>query len=280
MSLTHSIVQKLLSTPKFLGRDFLIENLPKIFISKPKGKTILQTKFGFKIQIDPTFDKNIENVIYQRGVYELGTVSVLQQFLNKGDVFVDVGANIGFLSLVGCSTVESAGKVYAFEPVPNTFNILKINKELNGFNQLVLNQFALGNETKTVEIFNEKENRGGASILNHINSEGIKIDVKRLDELNIKEKINTIKIDVEGFEFEVLKGAEKTIKKDKPNLIIEYSLERENSSQNNEIYDWLIQLGFYKIYKLKLGKERKSELIEIKTLADLPQHDNIFCIVN
>jgi len=278
MSLIHSVVQKLLSAPKFIGRDFLIENLPKIFISKAKGKVVLQTKFGFKIQIDPTFDKNIENVIYQRGVYELGTVSVLQQFLNKGDVFVDVGANIGFLSLLGCSKVGDTGKVYAFEPVPSTFDILKTNKTLNGFNQLRLNQFALGNDTKTVEIYNEKENRGGASILNHINSEGIQINVKRLDELGIKEKINTIKIDVEGFEFEVLKGAEQTIKKNKPNLIIEYSLERENSAQSNAIYDWLIQLGFYKIYKLKFGKERKSELIEIKSLADLPQHDNIFCV--
>jgi FkbM family methyltransferase len=280
MSLTHSIVQKLLSTPKFLGRDFLIENLPKIFISKPKGKTVLQTNFGFKIQIDPVFDKNIENVIYQRGVYELGTLDVLQSFLNEGDVFVDVGANIGFLSLAACAKVKGNGKVYAFEPVPSTYNILKTNKSINGFDQLQLNQFALGNEEAEVMIFNENENRGGASIINNTKSKGIKILLKRLDDLNIRETINAIKIDVEGFEFEVLKGAEQTIKRDKPNLIIEYSLERENSAKNNEIYDWLIHLGFYKIYKLKLGKERKSELIEIKTLSDLPQHDNIFCIAN
>jgi len=161
MSVIHTIVQKLLSSPKFLGRDFLIEKLPLWFIPKATKKNVVQTRFGFKIYIDPVFDKNIENVIYQRGVYELGTVSFLQSFLNKGGVFVDVGANIGFLSLVASAKVGSLGKIYAYEPVPTTYEILKLNKELNQFTQLKLNQFALGDKEEDVTIFNELENRGG-----------------------------------------------------------------------------------------------------------------------
>ena len=280
MSITHQLVQKLLSAPKFMGRDFLIEKLPQLFIPKAKGKVIVDTNFGFKIELDPLFDKNIENIIYKRGVYELGTVSILQKLLNKGDVFVDVGANIGFLSLVASAKVGHSGRVYAFEPVPSTFEILKTNKQINNFEQLCLNQFALGNKNENLKIFNEKNNRGGASIINHTQSQGITISVKKLDDLNIKEKINVIKIDVEGFEFEVLKGAEKTIKKDKPNLIIEHCVEINNSANENEIYNWIKDLGYYKIYKLKFGKERQSELVEIISINDLPQHDNIFCIAH
>ena len=96
--------------------------------------------------------------------------------------------------------------------------------------------------------------------------------------MNIKETIDLIKIDVEGFEFEVLKGAIDTIKKDKPNLIIEYSNTRINTAKDNEIYEWIKALGFYKKKKLKWGKERKSSLIEIVSKNELPTHDNIFCI--
>jgi FkbM family methyltransferase len=279
MSLTHKIIQTLLSAPKFSGRDYLIEKLPNWFIKPAKGKVVLSTIFGFKINLDPVFDKNIENVIYERGVYEQGTVSVLQDFLQVGDTFVDVGANIGWLSLVGAKKAGVNGKVYAFEPVPTTFNILKSNKELNQFSQIELNQFALGNKEEVLTIYPEKENRGGASILNHQSGNGVKIEVKKLDNFNINSKINVIKIDVEGFELDVLKGALEAIKKDKPKLIIEHSIDRNNTAEQFEIYNWLLDLGIYKIYKLKNGKERKSELIEIKSNQDLPDHDNIFCIV-
>ncbi len=277
MSLTHRIIQKLLSSPKFLGRDFLIVNLPKCFIRKPKETEIVQTNFGFKIKVNPIFDKNIENLIYQRGVYELGTVSVLQDFLTAGDVFVDVGANIGFLSLVGAKAVGKTGKVYCFEPVPSTYTILEENKRINNFQQMELHQFALGNKTEKVQIYAEDENRGGASIVNHVSEKGIKIEVKKLEKINLSDKINVIKIDVEGLELDVLKGAEKILRKDQPKLIIEYSVDRNNSGEENELYHWLNNLGLYRIYKLKNGKERKSKLVEILSIADLPLHDNIFC---
>lgn len=280
MSLTHKIIQTLLSAPKFPGRDYLIEKLPKWFIKPATGKVVVATRFGFKINLDPIFDKNIENVIYERGVYEQGTVSVLQDFLKAGDTFVDVGANIGWLSLVGADRVAKNGKVYAFEPVPTTFDILKSNKKLNEFSQIELNQFALGNKEETLTIYPEKENRGGASILNHHSEKGVDIEVKKLDNLIINSTINVIKIDVEGFELDVLKGAIETIKKDNPKLIIEHSIDRNNTAEQFEIYNWLLDLGIYKIYKLMNGKERKSQLVEIKSKQDLPEHDNIFCVPN
>ncbi|MFK8036859.1 MAG: FkbM family methyltransferase [Crocinitomicaceae bacterium] len=267
-----------MKAPKFIGRDFLIEQLPKWFIRPAKGKVVLKTIYGFKIELDPSFDKNIENVIYNRGVYEQGTVSVLQDFLEPDDTFVDAGANIGFLSLVAAKAVGELGHVHAFEPFPSTFEILERNKSLNNFNRIVTYPFALGNETCSKEIYTENENRGGASLVNHISDSGTTIDIKRLDDLEFRTPIKVLKIDVEGFEFEVLKGAEETIRKDMPKLIIEYSVDRNNTIASKKMYTWLQDLPHYKFYKLNNGKERKGKLVELLTEKDLPEHDNIFCI--
>jgi FkbM family methyltransferase len=243
MRFIHWIVQSLLGSPKFPGRDFFIEKLPQWFLKKPSGSTVIKTRFGFKIKIDPTFDKNIENVIYERGVYELGTVSVLQKFLKEGNTFIDVGANIGFLSLAGAAVVGKEGKVIAFEPQPETFQLLEENVKMNSFSQIQLNQFALGEEEGEAIIYSEEENRGGASITNKRSEKGVSIQLNRLDDIELGSKVDMIKIDVEGFEWEVLKGARQTILRDKPILIVEYSSDRENSGNSTDMYRWIMDLG-------------------------------------
>lgn len=279
MKLVHSLVQFLLSVPKFPGRDYLIERLPKWFIRTPTGEAIVRTRFGFNIKVDPLFDKNIENVIYERGVYELGTVSLIRQLLKEGDVFIDVGANIGFLSMVAAVTVGKKGEVLAFEPVPSTYDLLVANRELNGFSQLQTFCIGVGSKSETVTIQTEEQNRGGASIVNKHGGSGIKIQVKKLDELITSSPVSLVKIDVEGYEFEVLKGAEELLKRDRPALIVEYSSNRENSVDSLKMFKWIQELGIYDFYKLKRGKERKSSLVKIITkTGGLPEHDNIICI--
>lgn len=279
MSFTHKTVQFLLRSRKFPGRDYLIEKIPSWLIKPTQGTTVVNTNFGFQIKIDPSFDANIENVIYQRGVYEYGTIDFIQHSLRVGDVFVDVGANIGFLSLAAAAKVGKSGKVFAFEPMPSTHQLLEENKNLNAFEQLVVVPKALGNEIKKATIYSEHQNRGGASIVNQRSEKGVEIEVTRLDEFDFGSKINMLKIDVEGYEWEVLKGAVNTLKRDKPILILEYSEGRENIGNSNEMIQWLKELNIYSIYRLSQGKERPSRLLPIisKTVG-LPQHDNIFCL--
>lgn len=88
-------------------------------------------------------------------------------------------------------------------------------------------------------------------------------------------------MDVEGFELEVLKGGIELIKEQLPILIIEVSEQRENESgvSPKEIVDFVKTLGDYKFFKQKGTKERKSKLIEILSDSELPEHDNIICIL-
>jgi FkbM family methyltransferase len=277
MKLLHAFVQLLLRSPKFPGRDYLIEKMPLWFLKKAKGPTVVQTRFGFKILVDPIFDKNIENVIYERGVYEQGTISILQSRLKTGHTFIDVGANIGFLSLTAASIVGNEGSVIAFEPHPKTFSLLSENAHLNGFSQIKLNQKGVGAINETVTIYSEDKNRGGASITNKRSDKGTTIQVERLDDLYSGE-VDMIKIDVEGYEMNVLLGAEQLIRNSHPILIVEFSTDRNNVTSGLEMYEWIQKLGIYSFYKLEHGKERKSKLISISKTEDLPRHDNLICI--
>lgn len=279
MSLLHTTIQKLLKAPKFPGRDYLIEKLPKWFLKPAKGPVTVKTRFGFAIQLDPVFDKNIENIIYERGVYEQGTTEYIRETLKGGGCFVDVGANIGYLSMVAASKVGETGCVHSFEPVSSTYEILNKNKDLNAFSQMNTHNFALGNSSEKLIIYSEKENRGGASITNKRSSKGEEIDVKRLDDLGIKERIDLIKVDVEGFEWEVLKGAAEKIREDKPIIIVEYSNDRESSGSSLDMLKWLQNEYNYRPYRFLKGKERKSKLVPcISKTVGLPEHDNIVCL--
>lgn len=275
----HKFIQQLLKAPKFPGRDYLIEQLPKWFLKKPEGPVIVKTRFGFSIKVDPTTDLNIENVIYERGVYEQAITDFVQHTLNPGDTFVDAGANIGFLSLVAAAKVGAEGCVHAFEPVQSTFEILQENVQLNNFNQVKLHPFGLGAKKESVHIFSEEQNRGGASIVNERSNQKELIQINTLDEVLRSQKVDMLKVDVEGYEFQVLKGAQNILETSQPILILEFSKDRNNSADNFEMIRWLAEVyGGCSFYRFEKGKERISKLLDCKSkTVGFPEHDNIIC---
>lgn len=278
--LLHRIIQQLLKSPKFPGRDFLIEKLPKWFLRRPSGSVTVKTLFGFKIAIHPTIDLNIENVIYERGVYEQATTLFIQQHLKPGDTFVDAGANIGYLSLAAAAVVGKNGFVHAFEPVKSTYALLKNNAELNEFSQINCHPLGLGSRNEEAVIYSEDQNRGGASIVNQRSEQKEIIQICPLDTILEGEKVDLLKVDVEGYEFEVLKGAEQTIRKNHPAIILEYSQQRNNTEANNEMIHWLSNIyEGYEFFRFEKGKERSSKLVNCKFKhVGFPEHDNIICL--
>ncbi|OWV05680.1 hypothetical protein B7993_07190 [Fibrobacter sp. UWH3] len=132
---------------------------------------------------------------------------------------LDIGANIGnhtLFFLLECN----ASKVICFEPIKDTFRILKKNIEINNLtSKTELNNFALGAKTDVASIsYYSKENIGSTSLKS--DSCG-NINISSLDDLHIQDEIAFIKIDVEGFELEVVKGMRNTLVKNHPSLMIE-----------------------------------------------------------
>lgn len=282
----HNLSQFLLKHP-FIGAGGIKRTLVKILIPVPCGSTNIQTRFGFNIIVNPVLDKIIERSIYYYGTYEFGTLYVLSKCLRKGDSFMDVGSNIGFISLYASGLVGGNGIVYSFEPFSETFSILKKNIELNRIKNIHIYNEAIGSKRGVAKIYsNLNGNRGGATMMEIKNSKlsGTDVNVQALDQFvssNRILKICLLKVDVEGWELKVLKGGNRLLSTtDAPIICIEYS--ERHPIQNDKlvgIYNFLLNINKYKIYKLKKGKNVISKLIEVKNYKNLPHHDNLFCFL-
>ncbi len=267
-----------------IGKGTLSRFLSKQLIPKAKGELISKTIYGFDLLINPAIDNGVENSLYYFGTYEKGTLDFIKKNLSEGDVFFDIGANIGLMSIFSSYCVGKTGKVYAFEANPETAKLLQYNIELNKINNITIIDKAVGNATGKIKIYNNwAVNRGGATLIKpKQETDSFEVDLIKIDSITEYDsmKIGMIKIDVEGFEMDVLRGLEKILQKSKaPKLIVECSADRNNNYDSVfEIYDFIKKVNKYKIYKLSKGKERLGDLVEIQNKEELPKHDNIFCL--
>lgn len=145
---------------------------------------------------------------------------------------------------------------------------------------------ALGSKVSEARIYDNLDiNRGAASLIRpkNVNSDlGKKVKVTTIDMLIENGQISVptlIKIDVEGFELEVLKGAQKLLRSQQaPILCVEYSsLHPQFGGRTIDIYRFIKQINDYSVYKLQYGKEVPSKLVRVRREHELPNHDNIFC---
>jgi len=255
-------------------------------VPSPVGPTVCSTIFGVDMLVDPVFDKGLERSIYYFGEYEAGILSVLRNLLRKGDVFLDAGANIGFLSCIAAHFVGNSGLVYAVEPHPEIYRMLKYNIHINKLRNVRPLNIALGAEVSKARIYdNFSINRGSASLIRPEGASeelGEEVEVTTIDTLikNKQLRIPTlIKIDVEGFELEILKGAKTLLSGSQaPMLCVEYSdLHPQHGGITRDIYRFIKSVNNYSFYKLRHGKGIPSELVKISEEQELPYHDNIFC---
>jgi FkbM family methyltransferase len=267
---------------KIKGTGRVVKYLKKIWLPPMRAGMVITTLYGFKMKIDPINDPGIERVLYGSGAYEEGTLYILGKILKPGQCFVDAGANIGLMSLYVAHKFKDTCKIYAYEPHPETTTILYENIKINGFKNITVMPFALGESIGETYIFDRKDiNRGGSSLVAPPTpGKKYPVSLTTLD-TTIKQPqvISVLKIDVEGYELQVLKGAEKILKSENPPmLIIEYSAMTGATGQNKDaLYRFIMEMGRYRIFKLNNGKAAVGKLVEIFDEKDLPEHDNIFC---
>ena len=152
------------------------------------------------------------------GLHEFNDMGFLLHFLRRDDLFVDVGANIGSYTILAAGHVGAS--VISVEPVPKTFEHLKNNIAINQVgNKVMMHNLALGNEKGQISF------TATLDTMNHVATETetntIEVPVDTLDAIieNDKEPL-LLKIDVEGFETNVLKGADQTLRKKNLKAII------------------------------------------------------------
>jgi FkbM family methyltransferase len=147
------------------------------------------------------------------GSHSLLVVSAMRRYLHAGDVFIDVGANVGYLSAIGAELVSPTGQVHAFEPVPLYFQRLRRLAELNPSYSIVTNACAVGAAAgkSTISVTGEPGQstlvpgyKSGAEVV-----ETLRVPIVRLDsyiESQRLPRVALVKIDAEGFELPILEG--------------------------------------------------------------------------
>ncbi len=158
--------------------------------------------------------------------------------INKGDIIIDCGAFIGDHTIAYANKVGPTGTVFAFEPGKEAYECLKHNTRNEEL--VIIHNGGLGARMHTAG-FNQVEGNAGMNYLGC----GTEISIITIDSLNLP-KLDFVKIDCEGYELEVLKGAIETIKKFKPKMLIEINtmtLERSGITRE-DIYNFLKELDY------------------------------------
>ena len=170
--------------------------------------------------------KKLVKLLLGRDGFEPPMTQMFSTLIRPDFRILDVGANIGCTSLLFSDLGQ---QVISFEPLDRTYDLLQKNISRSNKNNIKTLPFALGDENKEAEIYFTDVNRSTAFILDRTSrddSEIASIKVKRLDDLFPEigmDRLDFIKIDVEGYELRVLKGAKKTIQQYRPIVQMEFN---------------------------------------------------------
>ncbi|MBK5232227.1 MAG: FkbM family methyltransferase [Thermoleophilia bacterium] len=202
----------------------------------PEGQTVVIIRSGpgkgLSLPIMPETEK-----YYWSGTHERHVQDAIVDLLNEGMCFWDIGAHIGFISIIAARQVGESGTVVAFEPMPESRARLTESIRLNGFTNVIVKDYALGdtNETRMLHPprLDESDAKGtdsrGSTLMWTLDSDrgdndGISVDCRRIDDLVGEiEPPDLIKVDAEGVEIEVLAGGVKQLARGGTKVIVEMS---------------------------------------------------------
>jgi len=221
-------------------------------------------------------DSFLSGLIYT-DLFEEAELEFIRRYLKKGDIFVDIGANIGFFSMNAAMCIGDAGKVISFEPTPKTFIRLQENVKLNNLRNLRAFQMAVSEKDEQLEFTISMDGHDGWNSLTKPSSgtivEKAKVDCIQIDSIK---KIDPdfqnaalIKIDIEGWELFALKGGSQFLSQENaPSLLIEFTEQNAANAGTSckEIYKYLNFLG-YELYRFD-EIEKKLILYPIESNYD------------
>jgi FkbM family methyltransferase len=238
------------------------------------GSPRIRSRFGVKFECD--LEDKLTRELYFIG-FARRDCRVLRRLVKPGDVVLDIGANIGYFTLLFANWLQGNGEVHAFEPFPTTMQRLNRNLDLNPRlrNVVHLHGTAVSDFVGSMAMTEPDKGNSGCNYLS-VSGEG-KIGVTTLDSLASEmrfSRIDLMKIDVEGCEVALLKGAKSTLDRYRPVLMIEINpgtLKRFGQTAK----DVVALLGNYR-YRMAYAN-RLGMLKPLQTLPVDGQEPNIFC---
>ena len=237
------------------------------------------------------FDRNLKmrldrtaamgSLIYWTGTSARRLTRALKPLLKPEMVFADIGANQGELTLLAAKRLRR-GSVLAFEPMPQAFQRLQANVEMNGFKNVHLHRCGLGDRSGEFEMFLDAHAESGAfkeegwSSLHRSSRDDRSLGLVRIDRFDTVfegtglSRLDLVKIDVEGGELAVLRGARKVLQGLRPSLILEINEKKYRSAGygTQDVVDLLADLG-YRLFALGREDPRALDPSELPAFCDV-----------
>jgi FkbM family methyltransferase len=220
--------------------------------SPSPGYSRLQTSWGVPLLADPT--KTIGRSILTTGVYDIAVSELMARLIGAGDTVIDAGANIGYMTLLASVVAGPGGNVLAFEPHPDLFRIMQQNvtaaRNWLCIANTQLDNSALGDWRGTADLLLPADfdsNDGVARIAPTTNPAGCSMSVtmKTLDDVLGNETAAVLKLDVEGFEPQVLRGAVRALQERR----IQHIIFEEHDIEASEVVP-VLRAGGFQVYSL------------------------------
>ena len=268
------------------GSRLVIEPLRRLYAARYRSRQdawqlIDDFDGDLKLRVDRS--SYIGSQIYWWGSHEAACLSLLDQILKPGMVFVDVGANQGEFTVFAAKRL-TAGKVLAFEPIGPIYHSLRQNVELNKFENVIPFNIGLSDDTGSVDFFMEPS--GGSDLPNEglatmyrardrsipVGAALLKVFDHVFEETGL-DRLDVVKIDVEGAELSVLRGAVGTIRKYIPRLLLEVNEMTCNYAHYTraDLLAFVARLG-YRFFLIG----RSGKLSNLSSV-DAPAFCNVLC---
>lgn len=271
---------------RLIADNSLLKILPYFFRYKTlqfKKRMIKEVSYHgqkFKIIIDPR-NGYLDEQVYAKKLYEPHIVAEFVENIKAGNTCIDVGANIGHHAIIMSQAVKEGGIVYAFEPIPFIRTQMEESIVLNNIKNIQIFSEGLSDAEGELNLNINEHNVGASSLVNPGDGVSLPVQLKTLDSYDFK-NIDFIKIDVEGFEYNVLKGAESTIAQCHPKILLEYSpvyYQKHSPSDSKNILEFLKKYN----YTLIDLEDNKKEIVTIESFvhefdAGLRSQTNILAV--
>jgi len=244
-----------------------IVNGDVLFTSKKQGITCIG---------DPVDKRSLPLEILNFGDYEERELQMVRSLINDNDFIFDIGANVGWYSMSIAKAIPTV-QIYAFEPIPQTFNYLNANITRNNFANIKTFNYGLSNENKEVTFFYYPEGPGNSSLTDLSGNQTVQkiaCCVRKMDDILSEKSIRVdfIKCDVEGAELFVFKGGINSIRKFKPVIFTEMlrKWSKKMGYHPNEIIHLMKGIGYCCFCLLN------DKLVEILEMTETTMETNFF----
>jgi len=274
--IAYSLFKKsiLLFTGKGLGKIKIIDRTYHYLLPRLKPEFI--NIYGFKLITDK--DDSLGLSVFNN--YEEKVIKLIRSNLKKGDIVCDIGAHIGYHTLVMSKAVGNRGKVYAFEPDTENFNTLNLNLILNNITNVISIQKAVSNKEGNTKLYKNPNNRSDNRILTY--QDGFSSEVVETTSLDKyfdnAPKLDFVKMDIQGAEALAVDGMKNIIKKNNDlKMIMEFRPSGNKSSSLKFLNN--LDVNNFNVYYIDEEKD-ELELLSAEKILQLALDKieiNIFC---